>query len=198
MKRLIAAAVLLPLSGSLHAASVQITFDPPTLPGGSRVESTFTQSGMTFTGRFASTDSGVGSFPDNGSGYLQVAVFGSLSFAMSDSSLFNVLSVDLAEYSTVFESPTTISFTGFKPDGSTVTTSFLTDGIIDGSGPLVDFETFAFGSDFRGLTSVQANNVTFSMDNLLVAPIPLPAAFWLFATALVSVGAGRVGTVQRR
>lgn len=200
INKLFAAILFLFFTCSVQASPVTITFDPPTLPGGSRVETSYTESGMIFTGRFASTDSlltGASFFPDNGTGYLHVpsaASNASLSFQMANSSLFDLLSIDLAEYSTVFPVPRTITFTGHKADASTVTASFTTDGIIDGQGLLVDFETFSFGSSFRDLAFVSADSTLFSLDNLQINPVPIPAAAWLFGSALI----GLTGFSRRR
>ena len=90
-----------------------------------------------------------------------------LSIRRADGGVFHLHSVDLAEYSTVFPQPMTISFTGMKSSGLTVTTSFTIDGVIDGTGPLADFQTFAFPSTFRDLVSAQVTVDVYAMDNLV-------------------------------
>jgi hypothetical protein len=123
---------------------------------------------------------GVSFAPDNGTAYLSAASGDSLVFSFEDGSLFGVFSVDLAEYSTLFQYPVTIPFIGYRPDGTTVSTSFTTDGIIDGDGPLADFQTFYFGPEFSGLTRVEIPTYGWSLDNLSVfIPEPSPSALLL-------------------
>jgi hypothetical protein len=125
--------------------------------------------------------------PDNGTAYLQTTGGESLAFNFVDGSLFDLLSVDLAEYSTVVPNSVTVQFVGYRWDGDTVSTSFTTDGIIDGTGPLADFETFHFGPEFNGLTRVEMPTFGWSLDNLVVA-VPEPG-IW----ALLLLGAALVG-----
>jgi len=110
-------------------------------------------------------------------------------FSRSDSAVFNLLSVDLAEYSTVFSGvPQTVQFIGYRPDGSIVTTDFTTDGIIDGIGPLDDFQTFTFGAEFTGLTRVEVPGYGWSLDNLVVSvPEPGTVELGLLGSALFTL-----------
>ena len=111
-------------------------------------------------------------------------------FNRINNSLFNLVSVDLAEYSTAFQQPITVQFIGYYSDGSTITTSFTTDGIIDGTGPLQDFQAFLFPNQgWSGLKRVEIPNSGWSLDNLVVS-VPEPdigtvflaggAVFWVF------------------
>ena len=93
-------------------------------------------------------------------------------FSYTQRPTFDLLAVDLAEYSTVVPDPATVPFVGYRSDGSTVTTSFTTDGIIDGTGPLADFQTFYFGPEWSGLTRVEIPTYGWSLDNLVVVPEP--------------------------
>lgn len=110
-------------------------------------------------------------YPDDGSAYLQA--YEPTAFSFNSGPLFGLMSVDLAEYSTVYAFPATIEFIGYHPDGSIVIQTFTTDGIIDGNGPLPDFQTFEFNG-FADLTSVEIPSTGWSMDNLIVA-IPEPS-----------------------
>ena len=96
-------------------------------------------------------------------------------FSVSNGSLFGLVSVDLAEYSTVVPDAVTVHFVGYRQDGSTITTDFTTDGIIDGTGPLADFQTFYFDKEWTGLTRVEIPTFGWSLDNLVVS-IPEPSA----------------------
>jgi PEP-CTERM putative exosortase interaction domain len=81
----------------------------------------------------------------------------------------------------------TVPFIGYRADGSTVTANFTTDGIIDGTGPLADFETFYFGPEFRGLTRVEIPTYDWSLDNLVATvPEPQTSALLLLGSVLIS------------
>jgi hypothetical protein len=127
--------------------------------------------------------------PQDGTAYLRAALGDSLMFSFTDGSLFDLVSVDLAEYSTGQAYPLTVEFVGYYPDGSTVTTGFTTDGIIDGTGPLADFQTFYFDSkDWSGLTRVEIPSFGWSLDNLVVA-VPEPSAGALLLLGTMALGA---------
>jgi subtilisin family serine protease len=157
---------------SLPAGARVLTFDPPTFMGGpadynpSLEEQNFV----------VSTDGGVyiqsaysSGYPSNGTYYAR-SLSSETNFTVKhrESLPFTVLSVDLAEYSTSFASPKTIGFTGYKASGGTVTQSFTTDGVMDGTGPATDFQTFTFNSNFTNLTRIVANTTLFQIDNIAV------------------------------
>ena len=98
-------------------------------------------------------------------------------FSFTNGAVFGLLSVDLAEYSTVVPRAVTVEFVGYHPDGSTVSTAFTTDGIIGGNDPLADFQTFSFnGLGFTDLTRVEIPTGGWSLDNLVVSPEPTGGA----------------------
>jgi hypothetical protein len=150
-----------------------VTFDPASLPRGSRMIWDYAEQGMRLevpTG-FAHTDKGISAnLPQNSSAYVQ---FGATSRPLTISHYagqpFTLLSVDLAEYSTVANSSRSITFFGTRANGETVQQTFQLDGVIDGSGGLQDFQTFAFGPDFTNVVSVMVTNVAYALDNLAVA-----------------------------
>jgi hypothetical protein len=123
-------------------------------------------------------------WPDNGTAYVATALGDSLMFGMLDGSNFNLVSVDLAEWSTDYPEAVRVRFVGFRRDGTTVTTDLLTDGIMDGTGPLSDFQTLYFGPEFSGVYRVQIPSIGYHLDNLVVA-IPEPGAI-----PLLTLGAG--------
>ena len=193
----IAAALFLTLSTCHGQGTLQFNFDgPPLIPAGSAIGvQIYDEAGMRFTpltNSFTFGRIGVNprlERPDNGTSYLQAALTQSLTFRFIDDSLFNLLSVDLAEYSTVVSNAVTVPFIGYRPDGSMVTTDFTTDGIIDGTGPVADFQTFYFGPEFSGLTRVEIPTYGWSLDNVVVSvpePTSAPLAvagfclWWLF------------------
>jgi len=135
---------------------------------------------------------GVSWFPENGSAYLLVPSFESLAFSSYFGTHFNLISVDLAEWSTGVPSPVTASFNGIKADGSVVSTSFTTDGVIDGTGPLADFQTFHFDSRFRDLVRVESPSWGYAIDNVTMDfVIPEPASGMLLGLGLLGVWCSR-------
>ncbi len=113
--------------------------------------------------------------PDNGSAWIRTTggpMQAPLAITNLSGEPFALHFVDLAEYSTAFASPRAIPFIGYKTDGSIITTTFITDGIIDGSGPLADFERFMFSADFTDLNRVVVDTYLYSMDNLGVSVVP--------------------------
>lgn len=186
--------VLLPLClVTVHCrAQGIITFDgPPIIPpaSGYFVQEYF-EAGMWFRplgviepgNGFGRRTGGSSLYPDNGTTYVQTSLSASLQFSFTNGSVFDLISVDLAEYSTVVSDAATVQFIGYRPDGGTITESFTTDGIIDGTGPLADFETFTF-KDFTGVIRVEVPGFGWSLDNLVVA-VPEPAV-----SSLLGLGA---------
>jgi len=100
-------------------------------------------------------------WPDGGTAYVQAS--------LGDSLMFSFLSVDLAEFGTLYQTPLIVRFVGYRFDSSIVTTDLTTDGIIDGTGPLADFQTFFFGPEWSGLSRVEIPNSGWSLDNLVVS-----------------------------
>ena len=171
--------ILFSLERGWSQDTLQITFDgPPSQPRGTQYGvSEYDESGMWFLpfgmGNVLLRNGGGGSYyPDDGTAYLQSQA--GIVFGFTDGRSFDLRSVDLAEFSTWWASPATMDFIGYHPDGSTVTEEFTTDGIIDGPGPLADFQTFTF-DDFTDVVQVAVPNYPFSMDNLVVA-VPEPAS----------------------
>lgn len=111
---------------------------------------------------------------DSGSTYVSTSGPGSLSARFADGASFDVVSVDLAEYGTIVPDAVTVRFVGFRVDGSSVSQSFTTDGVVDGLGPLADFETFYFSEAFRGLTRLEVPPSGWCLDNLVLAVVPEP------------------------
>ena len=130
-------------------------------------------------------------WPSNGTAYLNAALGETLLFRFADGSLFDLLAVDLAEYSTVVPKAVSVRFVGYFPDGSTIVETRTTDGIMDGGGPLADFETVYF-QGWTGLERVEIPTFGWSLDNLVVA-IPEPGT-----GALLLLSGLLLGVVRRR
>ena len=98
--------------------------------------------------------------------------------------------MDLAEFSTLYPYPQTVQFIGYKADGSSVTAEFTTDGVIDGTGPLADFQTFYFGSQFADLVRFEVPTYGYAMDNLVffdVVPEPGAGQLLILGGAVAAV-----------
>jgi hypothetical protein len=81
---------------------------------------------------------------------------------------FGLLAVDLADLMAPSLTPVSITFNGFKADGSTVSQTFIVGG-----GGSSSFQTFQFGSDFAlGLVRVEIPSPAWAMDNLVWIPEP--------------------------
>lgn len=148
-----------------------ITFDTVFFPGGPVVLSDLTEGDMLFVTANGVTHSDIGipEFPDNGTPFLLLNA-GQAPLVISNAlgEAFSMMSVDLSEYSTAFAMPRSVPFVGYRSDGGTVSRTFNLDGVIDGDGPIADFETFSFGNDFRDLSYVEVQTDVYCMDNLVL------------------------------
>ena len=177
--------------------TLSITFDGPPLqpPGSAGVIQSYREAGVWFA-PIPGTDGFIrrGSspplgWPDNGTACVLGSLGDSLMFGLDDGSDFGLASVDLAEWSTAYPEAVTVPFVGYRRDGSTVTASFTTDGIMDGTGPLADFQTVYFGPEFAGVYRVRIPAYGWSLDNLVVS-IPEPGTSTLLAIGAVLVALG--------
>jgi hypothetical protein len=126
----------------LRSSAFTITSEPGALPGGGKILSQWREQNSRFVTPqgVASNDINDTVCPFNGTTYLQVLSNQTpLTKSTIDSTPFSLTSIDLAEYSTVFTSPKTISFTGTQAGGGTVAVTFVTDGVID---RMVHWQTF--------------------------------------------------------
>lgn len=190
IRELICFTLLLATARCLAQGTFNVTFDgapfPP--PQSSHSVTNYSEAGISFTPipsthDFSRVGVGYPIDPQNGTADLRSGLGQSVTFSFINGSVLNLISVDLAEYSTAVPDPVTVQFVGYYADGSTTTTSFTTDGIIDGTGPLADFQTFYFNQDWSGLTRVEIPTSGWSLDNLVVS-IPEPGT-----SALLALGA---------
>jgi hypothetical protein len=178
-----------------------ITFDgSPVIPPGSEIGVTYYyEDSMSFTPinpgeQFGRAGGGRAGFPEDGTAYIDLAFGDSLSGSRGGSIRFGLYSFDLAEFSILYNYPWTVQFIGYRPDGSSVTTEFTTDGIIDGNGPLPDFQTFYFDDRFSDLVKFELPNHRVAMDNLVFFDVvPEPSSF-----ALLLAGGVMVYALRRR
>src|ERR1051325_9008492 len=177
---------------TLGQGTMQVTFEgPPFLaPGTGVVETNYYEAGMSFRpvpGSFGFSRWGPPTDPrdpNNGTSFIRGALGDSLTFAFTNASSFNAVSIDLAGYSSVVPDAT-IQFIGYRADGSIVTTRVDRHGIT--------FETYFFGREFSDLTRVEIPTASapWSLDNLVVS-IPEPSAL----TSLL-IGLGCAAAVRK-
>jgi len=130
-----------------------------------------------------------------------------LNIYSAQNELFGLQSLDLGVASASMTSCATrnfdyeLSFNGVLASGATVSTSRTLRMQCDGSGPLDDFETLAFGSEWNSLQSLTIQQVRFSdipdsniaLDNLvlsaapIVAPVPEPESYAMLGLGLLGV-----------
>jgi hypothetical protein len=165
--------------------TLTITFDgPPQIqPGTGDVVYSYYESGMQFLP--GSSDGYIRIWgnettpriPNDGTAYIQASAGDSLSFGFSSGAYFNLVSIDLAAYSTVVPN-FSVDFIGSLYNGGTVSTNFSGNGI--------NFQTFHFGPQWSGLTSVEIPNDAWSLDNLVVS-VPEPAIGAVFLAGGIAV-----------
>ena len=127
----------------------------------------------------------------------------SITFSLhsTDGSAFSIKSIDLTGLvkdsdPDWLHNADSVFFSGRFSDGSSITSSFILDGINDGVGGLVDFETYEFSSDWTNLMSVSfiANNTNgtytsyLNFDNIVVSSVPEPSIIALMFTGLFGLG----------
>jgi hypothetical protein len=163
------------ISGMAAADPVVIGFEQPIpqRPRTSVCRAEYVEAGIVFldaTGGdcLGRTGTGSGLAPDNGTSVLRFGNSASLIFGTLDASVFDLHSMDLAEYSVIFNVPKIVRVIGERADGTLLETFFITDGQIDGTGPLTDFETFVLPPSFTDLIEVRIPVRTFAIDNVVV------------------------------
>jgi hypothetical protein len=194
MKKTLLPALSLLSTCSLHALTLDMQSSPAQPPGTQYSINQYVEKGfrMKPTGmiddnppfRLTRNGGGIPLYPENGGAYLQLLSGNSFVLAAADGSAFNITSMDIAEYSTVFQTPATASWRGYFSDDSFVDVSFTTDGFIDGISPGIDFERFYFPPSFTGIVRLEATNSLFSFDNIEVSLIPEPSIFPLMLGSL--------------
>jgi len=108
-----------------------------------------------------------------------------------DGLLFDAVSVDLGEYSTVFRSPKVIVFEGILASGASVFVDFTTDGFVEGGDALNDFETFTFPAEFSSLSLLRSATTGYSLDNLTLRIVPEPTLLSMLSICLLGIVTSR-------
>lgn len=175
-------------------ARTTVTFDRPPVqaPDTARLVTEYVEGGFIIHpdspgSVFVRRGSGGKGWPDNGSAYVQVNSWPGLSVRAEDGQMFGTVAVDVAEGSVSFAEPWEMEFVGYLPGGGRVVARFLTDGIMDGTGPAEDFETFSFPEGFGVLERLDITTGPCSLDNLVVTLIPEPRTDCLFSLGMLVV-----------
>jgi len=129
-------------------------------------------------------------YPDNGTDWF-FHTWGSQPITVTrvDGGAFSIQSFDATFYNNLFNGDASIDHNiqanGSFSVGGSISTIFTIDD-------LPSFETFTFGSGWTNLISltlkVPSEDGRMGYDNIVLSPIPLPAALPLFATALSGMG----------
>jgi len=174
----------------LAQGTMQLRFDGQ--PAGTRIAIwNYSESGVEFWNPYgpenlARVGSGVTTMPDNGTAYLQVSQGATLRFQAPSLPPFNLVSLDLAEYTTT-SGPARVHLVAYSFMAAVVgTIDFTTDGINDSTGPLVDFETFTFDTRFQNVLWVEMTGGLFSLDNLVISGVPEPSSGGLILVGVFS------------
>ena len=179
--------ILALLFASHTVTAAVVTFDTPSFPGSSGRIEQYTESGVYLAGAFNHADTGIIGNPNNGTAFIQYDDTSSINIGMANGSLFNMVSIDIAELNVNFSAADTVTFIGYRPGSVMVTQSFTLDGLM-GMGS--DFQTFFFDAGFYGIQYAYVSDASlgyYSFDNLNVQAVPLPAAAWLFVSGLVGL-----------
>lgn len=171
------------------AQGSMVTFDPPPcLTCESRLTH-YEEDGVLITGSYSHYGMDVSGNAVNAStGAVRFSHFSAMSIQLSDGSNFSLNAVDLAEFSDAFQgTQQTVTFTGLKSNNTTVSQDFIIDGLMDGTGSMTDYESFVFSTEFSDLMKVDISSTMFSMDNLKINAVPVPAAMWLFISGLTGL-----------
>ncbi len=130
----------------------------------------------------------------NGSDYYGNDTLGNLTLTRSDGGPFSILRFDATDVyiDSNFIPNLVFEVTGALAGGGAVSTRFTTDRDFA-------FETFEFDASWSNLSSVTfVGNTHGAYDNIVVsAPVPVPAAVWLFGSGLIGLlGIARCGTTD--
>jgi hypothetical protein len=198
MKKLLSAVAMMAVLAAAGMAEASLTFD--SFPGSwngpvdNLIDSGFVISGNSQAYWIADGPNfSMPEGPSNGTHYLMTQN-GDVPISVSSVSghPFNLYSFQYAEQNANNYYAPYVTVTGHLLGGNTVRTIFMLDGINDGAGSLVDFQTGILPDSFHNLISVDfvaPNYLRYSLDNISVdaIPTPIPAAAWMFGSGLVGL-----------
>jgi hypothetical protein len=128
-----------------------------------------------------------------------------IGFEREDQLHFSVHSLRLSEYSEVFPFPVTVQLVGIQ-EGGVAEQVFTTDGVVDGTGGLSDFELVGLDPDLfsnllrfeiLGLTVEGDQFLGFSVDDVVYSVVvPEPASAWLLTLGLLCIRVYRAAALR--
>lgn len=152
-----------------------ITFDRPGFLGGEGsyapyLDIQFMRIAPKASGVYLQDETTGSGWPDNGTTYARILSSQSpFEIKHTQDLPFDLLSLDVSEYSTTVPTAVSLQFVGYLAGGGTVSHSLVSDGIFDGGGPLADFQTVTLPATFRELNRVVVSmNSGAHLDNLRV------------------------------
>ena len=162
MRRLLALVALVLAAGVGNTQAMTITFEDHAVPSGTALP---LSGDPTSGGFFFDMASNVYQFANNsarvddGSTYMVIegAPLSQTTFSQIGGAPFALTSIDFAEWQSDLNPlvyPRTITVTGNQVGGTTVFAMLHPDGIFDGPGGQLDFQTAFFGSEWANLSSV--------------------------------------------
>ncbi len=195
MKVLITIAVLLVLLADAHAFNVTIDFeelpiDGDLMSGPYTIETKgFNFSGTTWKGI---TEWPLGAIDDskalhwcavNNPGFCEPSSYNTITMTQDGSVAFDLLSLELARS----DWDVSVQLTGFYVGGGSISTTVFVDS--------VTLTTLSLDSSWSNLESLSIDplgdvyNAAVAVDNIaVVTAVPIPAAAWLFGSALAGLG----------
>jgi hypothetical protein len=148
----------------------------------------YTEKGFTITGSLLGTPGSLSPYY-SGSTALFDDFFSPLNLSQVGGGVFSISSIDLT---TLFNSSTTVSFTGTKANSTTVSQIFTTDAVVN------TLQTFNFNSNFTDLVSVNWSGNNLQHDNINVSAASatsVPEPFTVLGTIF---GAGYGVALKRK
>ncbi len=140
-------------------------------------------------------DTQSGSVPHNGSIHMGATYFSNPWLQRSDNGAFDLISLEIAEYSEFVQPPVPLNITGLTTEGQVLSANLFIDNIFDGAGGVNDFQFFSL--NWSNLVRLDFNDTGFSFDNIHVnsPSVPEPSTIALLGFGLAGLA---VAEVRRR
>jgi hypothetical protein len=200
--KFLTAIILAVTSSASFANSVTIDFQSLESPSSFNINvaSSYSEDGYTLTtpGMFRSWGTSSADyrgstalFSANSASSISNVGAGNVSLIKSDNSVFDLISIDLfgqlinPPFFSDGSDPVDAMFTGYKADGSFVYQSFFNDSTSPTTFLLTNFSNLirVDWTNSPSLTANQFDNIVLSTSN--VSAVPVPAAAWLFCSAIM-------------
>ncbi len=180
------------------AAVITFDLDPPALQQGYGEGSIYEEEGYFLStsndpGHSGSIirfnpDAVSGIVPNNGSIHMGATHFSNPWLQKSDGGAFDLISLEVAEYSAFVTPPQSLNISGLTVNGLVLSTNLFIDDIFDGAGGVDDFQFYSL--NWTNLVRLDFNDTGFSIDNIEVnsATVPEPELLSLLVIGWVGLG----------